>query len=68
MGVICTLMHHIPEDIFLISAREVANAVEETDLEMGSLYPPLNSIREVSLKIAIAITKYAYDSGKIIAH
>lgn len=63
MGVIATLMHHIPDDVFLIAARELAASVRDEDLAMGSLYPPLGAIREVSLKIAIGITKYAYCRG-----
>lgn len=57
-------MHHIPDDVFLIAARELAATVQDEDLASGSLYPPLNSIKEVSLKIAIGITKYAYLRGK----
>lgn len=56
-------MHHIPDDVFLIAARELAASVRDEDLEVGSLYPPLDAIREVSLKIAIGITKYAYCKG-----
>lgn len=63
LGVIATLMHHIPDDVFLIAARELAASVRDEDLEVGSLYPPLDAIREVSLKIAIGITKYAYCKG-----
>lgn len=66
MGVIATLMHHIPDDVFLIAARELAASVRDEDLAMGSLYPPLGAIREVSLKIAIGITKYAYCRGMYI--
>lgn len=56
-------MHHIPDDVFLIAARELAASVRDEDLAVGSLYPPLDSIRDVSLKIAIGITKYAYCKG-----
>lgn len=59
-------MHHIPDDVFLIAARELAANVRDEDLEQGSLYPPLEAIREVSLRIAVGITKYAYCKGKII--
>lgn len=65
MGVIATLMHHIPDDVFLIAARELAASVRDEDLAVGSLYPPLTHIREVSLRIAVGITKYAYCRGKI---
>lgn len=64
LGVIATLMHHIPDDVFLIAARELASSVRDEDLAVGSLYPPLGAIREVSLKIAVGITKYAYCRGK----
>lgn len=57
-------MHHIPDDVFLIAARELAASVRDEDLEQGSLYPPLGSIREVSLRIAVGITKYAYCKGE----
>lgn len=63
LGVIATLMHHIPDDVFLIAARELAANVRDEDLAMGSLYPPLDAIREVSLRIAVGITKYAYCRG-----
>lgn len=59
-------MHHIPDDVFLIAARELAASVKDEDLEVGSLYPPLDAIREVSLRIAIGITKYAYCKGMFI--
>lgn len=60
-------MHHIPDDVFLIAARELAASVREEDLAQGSLYPPLGAIREVSLRIAVGITKYAYCKGKFDA-
>ena len=63
LGVIATGTHHIPEDMFLIAAKELAEFVSEEDLAQGSLYPPLNSIRSVSLKIAIGIIKFAYSKG-----
>lgn len=63
LGVIATGTHHIPDDMFLIASQELANYVEDVDLERGSLYPPLSSIREISMRIAIGVTKCAYDKG-----
>lgn len=60
-------MHHIPDDVFLIAARELAASVRDEDLEQGSLYPPLSAIREVSLRIAVGITKYAYCKGECVS-
>jgi len=63
LGVIATGVHHITEDLFLLSAQAVAGNVKEEDLEKGSLYPPLNSIRECSIDIAVKIAQYAYAKG-----
>lgn len=63
LGVIATGTHHIPDDMFLIAAQELAKFVEQTDLEKGSLYPPLSKIKEVSMRIAIGVTECAYAKG-----
>ncbi|GLV41122.1 Malic enzyme b [Carabus blaptoides fortunei] len=63
LGVIATGIHHIDDEVFLISAQELAKMVSDDDIERGSLYPPLSKIREASIKIAMRITKYAYDKG-----
>lgn len=53
----------IPEDIFLVSAERLANLVTDADLDIGSLYPPLDTIRDCSVKIAVEIMNYAYERG-----
>ncbi|KAK6617040.1 hypothetical protein RUM44_005397 [Polyplax serrata] len=63
LGVIATGMHHISNHLFIIAAQAVANSVQDADLESGSLYPPLNNIRDCSIKIASEIAKYAYEKG-----
>lgn len=62
LGVICAGATTIPEEMFLMSAQMLAELVTEKDLEMGSLYPPLNTIQECSLKIAAKLMDYAYSS------
>lgn len=58
-------MHHISDDVFLIAARELAATVKDEDLELGSLYPPLKCTRDVSTRIAVKISDYAFDNGKL---
>ncbi|CAB1346488.1 unnamed protein product, partial [Coregonus sp. 'balchen'] len=52
LGVIACGVRQISDDIFLTTAEE--------HLAEGRLYPPLNSIREVSFKIAVKVVDYAY--------
>uniref|UniRef100_G3USR2 Malic enzyme n=1 Tax=Meleagris gallopavo TaxID=9103 RepID=G3USR2_MELGA len=61
LGVIACGVRHISDDIFLITAQSIAAEVTEQNLAEGRLYPPLNSIREVSFKIAIV--NWAYKHG-----
>jgi len=63
LGVICTGIHHIQEELFLIAAQTLADHVTDEDIKRGSLYPPLRMIRECSVKIATRIAQYAYEKG-----
>lgn len=63
MGVICAGASPIPEEMFLVSAERLADMVSEEDLEIGSLYPPLEQIRDCSIQIAIEVMDYAYRKG-----
>ncbi|XP_063244213.1 NADP-dependent malic enzyme-like isoform X2 [Bacillus rossius redtenbacheri] len=63
LGVICMGIHHIQEELFLIAAQTIADHVTSEDISKGSLYPPLRTIRECSLKIATNIAQYAYQRG-----
>ncbi|KAA8588005.1 hypothetical protein FQN60_001199 [Etheostoma spectabile] len=60
LGVIACGVRHISDDIFLTTAEAIADMVTEENLAEGRLYPPLNTIREVSFKIAVKIVNHAY--------
>nr|XP_033795461.1 NADP-dependent malic enzyme isoform X2 [Geotrypetes seraphini] len=60
LGVVSCRMKHINDEIFLLSAEVIAQEVSEKHLNEGRLFPPLNSIRDVSLKLAVKIVEYAY--------
>ncbi|XP_065584673.1 NADP-dependent malic enzyme-like isoform X2 [Artemia franciscana] len=64
LGVICTGLYHIGDEIFLMAAKALADLVTEEDLSVGRLYPPLSSIRECSFSIATYIAEHVYKAGK----
>lgn len=64
LGVICSGASTIPEEVFLISAEKLADLVTSDDLNKGSLYPPLETIVECSMKIATKVMEYSYEKGK----
>merc|ERR1719466_93034 len=63
LGVIASGIHHISDSVFLSAAEALADMVTETDLAVGRLYPPLEEIREISVKIAKKVAEEAYESG-----
>merc|ERR1712241_454322 len=63
LGVICTGVHHISDEVFLSAAEGLAEMVTQADLDVGRLYPPLRDLREISVKIATKVAEEAYNSG-----
>ncbi|GAB5571694.1 NADP-dependent malic enzyme [Prionailurus iriomotensis] len=60
LGVVACGLRHITDEIFLTTAEVIAQQVSDKHLEEGRLYPPLDTIRDVSVKIAAKIVKDAY--------
>lgn len=63
LGSIISETSIITEDMFLSAAKVLADQVSQEDLDKGMIYPPLNTIREVSYNIALAVAEDAY-AGK----
>uniref|UniRef100_A0A1B6HXA9 Malic enzyme NAD-binding domain-containing protein n=1 Tax=Homalodisca liturata TaxID=320908 RepID=A0A1B6HXA9_9HEMI len=63
LGAICAGIRHISDEIFLIASSTLAQMVSEEDLDMGSLYPPLNTIQAISTRVATRVAEYAYEKG-----
>ena len=63
LGVLASQSRRVTDTIILAAARALATEVTEADLAEGRIYPPLARIREVSVKIALAVANVAYDQG-----
>lgn len=63
LGAVFARAKWMPTGMFLAAARELAELVTDEDLENGSLYPSLDGVREVSVKIGAAVAEYAYEHG-----
>jgi malate dehydrogenase (oxaloacetate-decarboxylating)(NADP+) len=63
LGAIATRTTRVTDTMFMAAARALAEVVTQADLDQGSLYPPLKSIRDVSARIACAVAEVAYREG-----
>ncbi|OED41911.1 NAD-dependent malic enzyme [Chromatiales bacterium (ex Bugula neritina AB1)] len=63
LGAIACRAQSISDEMFLAAAAALAAEVSEQDLAAGSLYPPLSTIRNVSLRIAVALAEKAWQQG-----
>jgi malate dehydrogenase (oxaloacetate-decarboxylating)(NADP+) len=63
LGVLQAGITRINDELLITAARELAETVSEYQLQLGCLYPPLNTIRDVSLKIAVAVGRRAAELG-----
>lgn len=50
---------HITDEFFLVAAESLAEHVTQEEMDEGRVYPNLNRIQTVSLKIAVDVSKYA---------
>ncbi|TNN57708.1 NADP-dependent malic enzyme, mitochondrial [Liparis tanakae] len=51
-----------------VGLAALAHLVTEKDRAEGRLYPPLSSIRDVSLKLAVKVMEYAYEHNMATLH
>jgi malate dehydrogenase (oxaloacetate-decarboxylating)(NADP+) len=63
LGALVSEAREITDAMFLAAARALAGLVRPDDLAVGRVYPALTRIREVSLRIAVAVATAAHDSG-----
>jgi malate dehydrogenase (oxaloacetate-decarboxylating)(NADP+) len=60
LGAIACRARALPDELFLEAAAALAAMVRDDDLDEGALYPPLATIRRISLAIAERVARKAY--------
>jgi malate dehydrogenase (oxaloacetate-decarboxylating)(NADP+) len=63
LGITATAARRVTDDLLLAAAESLAEQADEAMLRMGSLLPPLDRIREVSLRIAVAVARVVIEAG-----
>lgn len=63
LAIIASDARRVTDEMFLMAARALAATVTDSDRARGSLFPALESIREVSASIAVAVARVAYENG-----
>ena len=63
LAVVAAGARRVTERMLLAAARALAEQADEGLLSEGALFPPLERIREVSLRIAVAVTRVVVAEG-----
>jgi malic enzyme len=53
----------VTDEMFMVAAEALADAVPPARLDAGALYPPPSELRRVSRAVAVAVARCARDSG-----
>ncbi|UPT76062.1 MAG: NAD-dependent malic enzyme [Elusimicrobiota bacterium] len=63
LGVVASGARRVTDEMFSAAARALAKLVTEEDLAKGALFPPLTKVREISARIAEAVSEVCYARG-----
>lgn len=63
LGVVVSGARRVTDEMFFVAAKTLAEMTSPKDLAQGRLFPALNQIREISVRIAAAVAEVACRSG-----
>jgi malate dehydrogenase (oxaloacetate-decarboxylating)(NADP+) len=62
LGAVVCGARKVTDEMFYTAAKTLAHMVTEEELNSGTVYPDLGKIRQISLAIATAVCRLAYDN------
>jgi malate dehydrogenase (oxaloacetate-decarboxylating)(NADP+) len=63
LGAVCCGARKVTDEMFFAAAKILASMVSNEELAAGTVYPDLGKIRQISLAIAAAVCRLAWDQG-----
>ncbi len=63
LGAVACGARSITDEMFFTAAKTLAHMVTAEELQAGTIYPDLRNIRQISLAIASAVCRLAWDQG-----
>ena len=58
LGVILSEMREVPDDVFYVAAKALAESIDDERLKLGALFPDQSKLRETSALVAAAVIRY----------
>ena len=62
MAIYATQASRVTDAMFLRAAESLASQTTEQDLSVGLIYPPISSILETSIEVAIAVARFIFEN------
>jgi malate dehydrogenase (oxaloacetate-decarboxylating)(NADP+) len=63
LGAMVSEAKYLPDSVFLIAAKTLATQIQKSDIETGSVYPKMTTLRTISFEIAVAVANHIFDLG-----
>ncbi|KAI9266093.1 hypothetical protein BY458DRAFT_512613 [Sporodiniella umbellata] len=63
LGVTVARSTHVTDRMFLETARTLADMASPEQLAQGQLFPPIDNLREIALKVGTRVCEIAYEDG-----
>jgi len=63
LGAVVCGARKVTDEMFFTAAKTLAHMVTEEEMHAGTIYPDLGKIRQISLAIAAAVCRLAWDEG-----